>query len=581
MTKEDAYEKQRRELIAVTHENRKLKAQVAGFDRETYISAEKAAHLKQISHLTWENTRLKNERDQYKAYWERQVKVAENFRVCDLDSKSELRDVTEERDFYKNKCAELESRIDVILGNSGEESRKLHAQINALTNALLKEKSKADNDGTNSGTPTSQTPINKKKRIPNSREKSTRKRGAQVGHQKHKLLPFTDTEVTETEDHCLDFCPDCHSGRLALLEKREKDVLDYEVVLRKKRNCFWIYECLDCGHTVHSPIPLHLKEPVQYGPNLQALGLALQNVGFVSISRCKKLMDGILGNGICLSEGFLCKLQKRAAKALSDFSEAVRIACIRSRILHWDDTVIFVNTARACMRFYGNERLALFVAHRKKDREGIDSDGILGALGQDTTVIHDHVTMNYNPDFHFTNAECVQHLMRELENVSEISGHSWAGKLKELIAATIHRRNLLSAAGASAFSCGERYDFLDAVDALLKQAEEEHQEAAGTYYEEDEKKLITRLKKYKDSYFLWVKDFSVAPTNNLAERSLRGQKVKQKVSGQFLSVETAGYFAAIRTYLETCYRNGVDSMDALVRLTSGNPYTLNEVLGEA
>ena len=114
----------------------------------------------------------------------------------------------------------------------------------------------------------------------------------------------------------------------------------------------------------------------------------------------------------------------------------------------------------------------------------------------------------------------------------------------------------------------------------MELATTEHKESIGHYYESDEHRLITRIDKYKDNHFLWVKDFSVAPTNNLAERSLRGQKVKLKVSGQFQSIETAGFFADIRTYTETCYRNGVNAFEALARLTSGNPFSLNELLGE-
>ena len=45
-------------------------------------------------------------------------------------------------------------------------------------------------DGTNSGTPTSQTPISKKKVIPNTREKTDKKIGGQKGHQKYKLEKF-------------------------------------------------------------------------------------------------------------------------------------------------------------------------------------------------------------------------------------------------------------------------------------------------------------------------------------------------------------------------------------------------------
>ena len=269
---------------------------------------------------------------------------------------------------------------------------------------------------------------------------------------------------------------------------------------------------------MHSPIPCHLKESIQYGSNIQALGLALQDIGFVSINRTRKLLDGFIGNGIHLSEGYICKLQKRASRALKSFVGEVRLECIRSKILHWDDTVIFINTEQACMRFYGNERLALYRAHAKKDRAGIDEDGILGALGPETTVIHDHVTMNYNDDFHFRNAECIQHLNRELQKVIDISGHSWAVQMKELISKTIHQRNLLVAAGAESFSSQELYIFFQTIDSLLELAGEEHKEAVGRYYEDDERRLIARIGKYKDSHFLWAKDFSVAPTKPRREK---------------------------------------------------------------
>jgi len=55
-------------------------------------------------------------------------------------------------------------------------------------------------------------------------------------------------------------------------------------------------------------------------------------------------------------------------------------------------------------------------------------------------------------------------------------------------------------------------------------------------------------------------------------------KTKQKVSGQFLKVETAEEFAAVRTYTETCRKNCVNEYGALERLMAGNPYTLKEIL---
>lgn len=577
MTKDEAYEKQRRERIALERENKKLKVQIEAFEKGTYQSKEKADHLKQISKLTWENKQLRNKAATYEERWRRQLTLTENMRADAFYRACERDKALEEASYYRSLSDDLKKDL--------EEAYALIAQLREekenCENQQKKAEAASSNDGTNSGIPTSQTSYDKKKRIPNSRKKSGLPRGAQPGHEKHTMSDLPDIGITDSEEHTLDSCPDCASDDLTLIEKRTKDVIDYEVIIKKKRHTYYIYQCGNCGHVIHSPIPLHLKEKTQYGPNIQALGLALTNTGFVSINRSKKLIDGIIGNGISISEGYLCKLQKRYSLLLSSFVNEVRNACIRSKILHWDDTVIFINTSRACMRFYGNDTLALFRAHAKKNREGIDEDGILAALDKDTVVVHDHVTMNYNDDFHFTNAECCQHLERDLQKLIDISGHSWAAKMKELIQKTIHERNQLVSSGIMEFSSEKISAFFNEVRTLMTLAAKEHEEAKGRYYEDDERRLINRLEKYHDANFLWVTDFIVPPTNNLAERSLRSQKTRQKVSGQFQSVDNARYFADIRTYIETCYRNNINTYTALVRLTSGNPFTLKEVLGEA
>ena len=52
-------------------------------------------------------------------------------------------------------------------------------------------------DGTTGGIPTSMTPINKKKIIPNTREKTEKHKGGQLGHKKHKLEKFKEEEINE------------------------------------------------------------------------------------------------------------------------------------------------------------------------------------------------------------------------------------------------------------------------------------------------------------------------------------------------------------------------------------------------
>ena len=59
------------------------------------------------------------------------------------------------------------------------------------------------------------------------------------------------------------------------------------------------------------------------------------------------------------------------SRKLSFFVEELRSACISSDLIYWDDTVVFIHTARACFRFYGNDRIALYSTHIKKDLAGI------------------------------------------------------------------------------------------------------------------------------------------------------------------------------------------------------------------
>lgn len=76
-------------------------------------------------------------------------------------------------------------------------------------------------------------------------------------------------------------------------------------------------------------------------------------------------------------------------------------------------------------------------------------------------------------------------------------------------------------------------------------------------------------------------DFTLSATNNISESGFRMTKTKQKVSEKFLKEETASEIATVRTYSETCRKNGINKYDALERWMKGNPYTMHEILTEA
>lgn len=486
----------------------------------------------------------------------------QRFEKLYLKSKALIKDREKENQALKDKILELSKKLDITK----------YEKDNYL--------SKLINDGTNSGLPTSQTPINKNKIVPNSRKNTGDKKGGKFGHPRHKLEKFDDNEINEHEDVLLEECPHCHSSNLSLLNSEvTKDEFDYKIKVIKKRIHFKEYKCQNCNKIVRKNIPQNLKEDNQYGNNVQATALTLMNVGNVPMNKVRRIISGLTLDEIVLSEGFIAKLQSRCSNKLSQFINDAKFYITHLNLVYWDDTVVMINTKRGCMRFYGNEDVALYCAHEHKDKVGLDEDNILKLLSSSTVVEHDHNIVNYNADYSFINAECCQHLLRDLQKVSDnLPGRTWSKQLKELFQEYDHKRKILIENKEECFSMEEFNNFMSKMNNCLLLGCEEYSKDSEVYYADKEEDLLIRLMEYRDNYIYWMLDFNIPFTNNLSERSLRGIKSKMKIAGQFQNINSASYYATIRSYIETCNRNGVNEHEALCKLLDGNPYTLQEIL---
>ena len=577
--------------LSVYDQNNILKKRLERYESEGVVAAMKEHYEKELqaakyrreqSDKFWHNcleVNKKLKRRNQELYRENQRLQKEKHAAEKASAKAERLRKMAEDDFeaLKKKYAGQAEKEGEFIEQLGERDK----QIAALKEEIARQQAIIDNDGTTSGLPTSKTPFGKKKVIPNSREKSGKKRGGQPGHKKKTLPSVPDDEVDDITIHMAEKCPDCGGPVVKTGQDETRDVSDYEVKIVHHRHVFKGYRCLLCGKEFHEPIPKKLSAEHGYGPAVQAMALALINLGFVSVKRSRELIIGLMGDRIKPSEGYVFKLTRRAARKLKKFVNDVKDACVRQKILHWDDTVIFINTKRGCMRFYGNERLAFYTAHEKKDAAGIEADGILARLTSFTSLMHDHVKYNYRKEFLFRNLECIAHLERELQKLYNDSGHRWALKLKELIGEMVWKRKRIKAAGGSEFDKEETERFEEKFREYVDKGIKAYEADGNRYYHNDEKNAIARLEKYKENYFGWIYDFELPTTNNESERSLRMTKSKQKISGQFGDVANAEDFAAVRTYIETCRRNGRDPYEALYRLMDDNPYTVEELLTSA
>ena len=470
------------------------------------------------------------------------------------------------------------SRLESLLEEKEDRIKELETILEDRDIQIQRMKALLNTDPYNSGLPSSKTPFDKEKPRPNSRIKSPRKIGGQEGHKKHILKPFDEKKITDHIIHEYEgVCPSCSGILQKTDETIDKDEYEIETIVHKIRHSFNVYECSCCKRKIHKKIPVSLKEKNQYGAGIQALSLSLMNCSNAAINKVSSFLYGISDNEIRLSQGYIAKLQHKAAEKLSVFRKDLKDLLISQPIIYWDDTVISIDTKRACLRFYGNERIAWYAAHEHKDLESILDDDILKQLSEDTYVMHDHNSINYNEAFRFKNIECNIHLERDLQKIIEILHHEWASDLRQLIQDHIHERKLLKEKDISSFDEEKLASFDKAVNLILEKALKENDADFNKYYGKEEKALIRRLYRYKDNYFMWVKDFSLPYDDNLSERSLRCIKSKLKISGQFKSEKSADDFALIKSYIETSKKNGINEILALKRLAEGDPYTVREI----
>ena len=508
-----------------------------------------------------------NTRGLYKDY----EKLQDKYTKIKLENKHLILRVLVAED-AERRLKKVEQKQNTKIDKMTDEIKKLKKEIERL-------KAIINLDGTTSGIPTSMTPMGKKKIIPNFAHNTGGKKGREFGHKKDKLEKVSEEKINEHVKHELKKCPNCDKCELIPTgEIIKKQVKDYKIIVNYTEHEFIEYKCSCCEKTVHAPIPNHLKEEMQYGSNVKSIALTLSNVGNVSLNKIRRMLNGLSMEEIDPCEGYLVKLQKNASKRLTNFIEELHKACITSKLLYWDDTVISIDKHQSCMRYYGNDFLCLFKAHEKKNKEGLDQDKILSLLDKNTVVEHDHNKVNYNPEYEFINAECCQHLLRDLKKVEmNLPNRTWCKEMIELFQEYDHKRKELIQKGIDRFDNDEINDFILNIDTNLLKGLEENENDPNPYYAKNELTLIWRIMEYRDNYIYWIFDFNIPFTNNLSERNLRGVKTKMKISGQFQNIERARDYANIRSYIETCRLYGVNEYQSLTRLVEDNLYTFIEL----
>ena len=74
--------------------------------------------------------------------------------------------------------------------------------------------------------------------------------------------------------------------------------------------------------------------------------------------------------------------------------------------------------------------------------------------------------------------------------------------------------------------------------------------------------MDNRIRGDRDEVLYFIKDYKVPSTNNNAESSLRGVKIKQKI-GKFRNVEGTDSYLNIKSCILTYNKQNIDVFDAI------------------
>lgn len=426
-------------------------------------------------------------------------------------------------------------------------------------------------DSSNSSKPPSKDDF-KSPKVRSLRKKSGKKPGGQPGHQGSKKALRDDPD--EIIPYAVTECPDCGIDLSQVtadgfIRKQVEDIPPLQTIITEHQ--IELKTCPCCAAQWQaSGCPEHIKHEFQYGPRIKAISVYLSSFQFIPAHRTKHLM-GVFG--VRLSTGTLDNFRKRAARELASFLETMRLSIIGSAAGYFDETGIKVKGKGHWVHVAATKLFSLFMIHPKRGREAHQEMNVLawfkGILHRD-----DYHSYHEYPDA--THALCVAHLLRDLiYAIDRDEQGQWADPMIELLL-QIKRQAEDSPTGVvdRSWQGRHRKRYRKLLCIGLKKnppAVKKDGSQRGRTAQTKTVNLLLRLKDKEAEVLRFMTHALAEFDNNQAERDLRMNKVRQKVSGGFRSLAAAKEFMGIRSFIATAIKRGADPVEELVSLfTPGN-----------
>ena len=370
-----------------------------------------------------------------------------------------------------------EEFVRFLMKQNEEQSARiaeLSAEIASLNQTIKELKEQLNKNSKNSSKPPSsdglkKPAVNKNKSL---RESSGKKQGAQEGHDGVHLSVISDPDHIENHMHS-DYtgCPhreECLSK--ACIKETRHEIDTVVTVDVTAHNAIEVRECPLHGGVKTGSFPENIKATVQYGKNLQAMVVAFNTVGAVSINRTHEILSSVFN--IPLATGTIKNMVTRCAESLKDTYERIRLKMTMLGLVHCDETGSRVDGKTCWVHVASDQDYTYLTISQKRGQIGMDAADVLPHVRG--IIVHD-CWGSYWKYQDVTHAICCAHLLRELNGVIENHPEqTWAVRFKKLLLDMKKVRDKALLSEEDEVSYYHRHKFDKEYDAIIKTAYEEN-----------------------------------------------------------------------------------------------------------
>lgn len=470
-----------------------------------------------------------------------------------------------------------ESLIVIIL-TLQEQLRQLRQQVEEQAAEIQSLRDQLAKNSQNSGKPPSSDGL-KKPRRSSLRRKGSRPTGGQAGHAGHTLAMVAEPNVVEV--HEVRACPHCATDLawVAPCEHERRQVFDIPPVqLTVTEHRAEVKVCPGCGERVKGDFPASINQPVQYGPRLRSQAAYLNTYQLIPLARTCELIGDFYNHKP--AEALVLNANDAVSAEIEPSLQAVQRQLLASDVVHFDESGLRVEGQLNWLHVASTATLTYYIVHSKRGQQAMDDMGILPKFRGRAVHDHWHSYLTYDGCLH---ALCNAHHLRELQFIAEQYKQAWADKMIQLLL-DIKTEVDTSAPGQMSLAPDRLIHFEQRYDSLIAQGLQLNPPPAqpppkkrGRKKQSPPKNLLDRLQRHKPQVLAFMYDFRVPFDNNLAERDVRMIKVKQKVSGAFRTRSGAETFCALRSYISTSRKHGINVIDAIQQALAGQPFVPERV----